>query len=223
MPGTDKPGPQSSTTLQKRNGTSAGQTDGTGATGATGPHAVSGATGPSAATGSTAGPPSNGTSELFPLGVGYTWTYAWASTGVTAPSGCETLTYGITGVSGSSGNAIYMMAPTPNVCGYGARYKHDATGDVYVSSDDTYWYLQLDTPPVLHHTFAAGAPSGVVWEWVEAFPSFATKAFVFGDCWKRKQVGYDVWDVHCAGVGTVFQHYDAWGTFQEYELSGASF
>ena len=43
-------------------------------------------------------------------------------------------------------------------------------------------------------------------------------AGTFEDCWRRKQQGYDVWQVYCHGVGMVVSHYAAWGGDSRAEL-----
>lgn len=173
-------------------------------------------TGPSSST----APPSSG-SDLYPLGAGFTWTYAWSATGPTAPSGCEETRYEVTKVAGD----IYTIEITPDACDWGLtlRYKRDDEGDYFVNSDPTYWYFQLDVPPVLNAVWAAGAPSGAQYEWVAHFPSYTTSLGAYANCWKRKQVGYDNWEILCPGVGVVMMHYNAWGTFSEYAISAATF
>ena len=88
----------------------------------------------------------------------------------------------------------------------------------YVDVNSGAWYHQLLLPPEQDATWAAGGASGATYIWDEFHPSYTVEAGTFDDCWRRKQQGYDVWEIYCRDVGMVESYYDAWGSNTRSEL-----
>ncbi len=52
---------------------------------------------------------------------------------------------------------------------------------------------------------------------------YTVEAGTFSDCWRRKQNGYDVWEIYCHGMGMVRSHNAAWGGDSSAELLSIGF
>lgn len=160
-------------------------------------------------------PPPDYATPHFPLQVGLQWSYRL------------TRTDGSTGRSCIDDGAIHVMRMTDESAGVFTRteepfcyfeslaFRIDGT---YVDVNNGAWYHQLLLPPEMDATWAAGGASGATYIWDEFHPSYTVEAGTFEDCWRRKQQGYDVWEIYCRDVGMVESYYDAWGSNTRSEL-----
>jgi hypothetical protein len=80
------------------------------------------------------------------------------------------------------------------------------------------WYRFMVLPPEKGATFVAGGASGASFRW-DPVATITVPAGTYTDCWRRSQVGYDVAEVYCPGVGMVSSDYDAWGQSEGYDLT----
>lgn len=153
----------------------------------------------------------------FPLQVGLQWQYRL------------TRTDGSTGSSCIDNGEVHLMEMTSERGGVFTRteepYCYFASVDFridgeYIDVNNGAWYHQLLLPPSLDATWPAGGASGASYIWDEHHESYTVQAGTFNDCWRRKQQGYDVWEIYCRDVGMVESFYDAWGSNTRSELIG---
>ena len=162
--------------------------------------------------------------DYFPLAAGLEWEWRATRTDGTPGSECDdsgTHTGRIVEVREEAEGTVYVRDDEPG-CYFDTLPYRRRGDDVDVQSGGA-WYLQLDLPPTLGGTWAAGGASGATYEWSEHHDRYTVAAGTFHDCWTRQQQGYDVWEVYCAGVGMVESHYAAWGGDARMELVRTSF
>ncbi len=162
--------------------------------------------------------------DYFPLAEGLEW--EWTATRIDGTPGtaCEnggTHTGRIVEVREESEGTVYVRDEEPG-CYFDTLPYRRRGEDVDVQSGGA-WYVQLDLPPSVGATWAAGGASGATYVWSEHLPTHTVAAGTFTDCWRREQQGYDVWEIYCNGVGMVESHYAAWGGDSRMELVRTSF
>ncbi len=160
-------------------------------------------------------PPPDYVTPHFPLQVGLQWSYRLTRTDGTL--GVDCLDNGdihlMTIATENAGVFTRTEAPT---CYFDVlEFRIDPP---YVDVNSGAWYRQLLLPPADGATWAAGGASGATYIWDEHHPSYSVEAGTFDDCWRRKQQGYDVWEIYCRDVGMVESYYDAWGSNSRSEL-----
>lgn len=160
-------------------------------------------------------PPPDYATPHFPLAVGLQWSYRL------------TRTDGTVGQSCLDDGAVHVMRVTEENAGVFTRTEEPSCyfdalqfriDGAYVDVNNGAWYHQLLLPPEQDATWPAGGASGASYIWDEFHPSYTVEAGVFEDCWRRKQQGYDVWEIYCRDVGMVESFYDAWGSNSRSEL-----
>ncbi len=173
-----------------------------------------GAPGDESSTGDEPPPPDYATPH-FPLQVGLQWSYRL------------TRTDGSTGETCIDDGAVHVMRMTEESAGVFTRTEAPfcdfeslafRIDGAYVDVNNGAWYHQLLLPPEQDATWGAGGASGATYIWDEFHPSYSVEAGTFEDCWRRKQQGYDVWEIYCRDVGMVESYYDAWGSNTRSEL-----
>lgn len=155
--------------------------------------------------------------DLYPIGLGMRWDYVIARG---SRPGCAT----------SVSSTVVSMGTDPDGATY---YTRELSCGSYPSSDvkregDTIWirstgtsawYRYLVLPPTEGAEFAAGGASGASYRWTSA-GSVTVPAGTYSGCWRREQVGYDVSEIYCPGVGMVSADFHAWGQDEGYDLTG---
>lgn len=160
-------------------------------------------------------PPPDYATPHFPLQVGLRWSYRLTRTDRTLGTDC--LDNGDTHVMTVSeeNGGVFTRTEEPTCYFDSLEYRVDPP---YVDVNSGAWYRQLLLPPEDGATWAAGGASGATYIWDEHHPSYSVEAGTFEDCWRRKQQGYDVWEIYCRDVGMVESYYDAWGSNTRSEL-----
>lgn len=142
--------------------------------------------------------------RLFPLAVGYSWTFDVQSSGTTAnPCGSGMRTQSVTGeptIGGRDAFAVtsYCAATTA------AQYYSQPTGelDLYWDSDSA-WHLDLDLTLQAGRSWSDGGGTNV-WS---SEGAVVVPAGTFADCWRAtKQVAYEAYTIYCPGAGAVHVH-----------------
>ena len=153
----------------------------------------------------------------FPMALGLQWTYRFTRVDGEVGTACDNQgDEHVTTVSDfDAATGVYTFTEEP-WC-YFAALEYRIDGD-YIDVNSGAWYHQLLLPPELDATWAAGGASGATYVWDEHHETYTVEAGTFDDCWRRKQEGYDVWQIYCAGVGMVVSHYAAWGGDSRAEL-----
>jgi hypothetical protein len=153
----------------------------------------------------------------FPLALGLQWTYRFTRVDGEVGTACDNQgDEHVTTVSDyDAATGVYTFTEEP-WC-YFAALEYRIDGE-YIDVNSGAWYHQLLLPPELDATWAAGGASGATYVWDEHHETYTVEAGTFDDCWRRKQEGYDVWQIYCAGVGMVVSHYAAWGGDSRAEL-----
>jgi hypothetical protein len=153
----------------------------------------------------------------FPLQVGLQWTYRLTRTSGELGTDCDNRgdEHVMSVTDFDAGTGVYTRTEDPSC--YFASLSFRVEGD-YIDVDNSAWYHHLLLPPELDATWAAGGASGATYIWDEHFDTYTVEAGTFDDCWRRKQQGYEVWEVYCRNVGAVESHYAAWGGDTRSEL-----
>jgi hypothetical protein len=153
----------------------------------------------------------------FPLAVGLQWTYRLTRVDGEIGSACDNQgdEHVMTVDDFDASTGVYTITEDPWCYFAALEYR---IADPYVDVNSGAWYHQLLLPPELDATWAAGGASGATYVWDEHHPTYEVAAGTFDDCWRRKQEGYDVWQIYCRDVGMVVSHYAAWGGDSRAEL-----
>lgn len=166
-------------------------------------------------TGSVDEPPPDYATPHFPLQVGLRWSYRLTRTDGTLGTDClDNGDTHVMTVSEESGD-VFTRTEEPTCYFDSLEYR---VAPPYVEVNSGAWYRQLLLPPEDGATWAAGGASGATYIWDEHHRSYSVEAGTFDDCWRRKQQGYDVWEIYCRDVGMVESYYDAWGSNTRSEL-----
>jgi hypothetical protein len=142
--------------------------------------------------------------RLFPLAVGYSWTFDVQSTG-TEPNPCgsgmhDQKVQAEQTMGGRDAFAVtsYCAATT------GAQYYSLLTSqlDLYWDSDSS-WHLDLDLTLQDGRSWSDGSGTNV-WS---SEGTIVVPAGTFTGCWRAtKQVAYDAYTIYCPGAGVVQTH-----------------
>ena len=160
-------------------------------------------------------PPPDYATPHFPLQIGLQWSYRLTRTDGTLGADClDNGDIHVMTISEESGG-VFTRTEEPTCDFDTLEYRIDPP---YVDVNSGAWYRQLRLPPEDGATWAAGGASGATYIWDEHHPSYSVEAGTFDDCWRRKQQGYDVWEIYCRDVGMVESYYDAWGSNTRSEL-----
>jgi len=158
--------------------------------------------------------------DFFPMAVGLEWKYQATKTDGTPGTACSnsgTHSVAFTSTEQEGGGTVYIQSLSPGCYTQTLKYRRiGAMIDVYSAGA---WYHALDLPPQQGKSWAAGGASGASYTWEQHYPTYQVAAGNFSDCWKRKQNGYEVWEIYCKGVGMVLSHYAAWGGDARQELT----
>lgn len=182
-------------------------------------------TGIGASTGTEGGASSSGGGETgaapdyatpyFPLQVGLRWSYRLTRTDGSIGANCiDNGDIHVMTVTEENGG-VFTRTEDPSCYFDVLAYRIEPP---YVDVNSGAWYRQLLLPPEDGATWAAGGASGATYVWDEHHASYSVEAGTFEDCWRRKQQGYDVWEIYCRDVGMVESFYDAWGSNTRSEL-----
>ncbi len=162
-----------------------------------------------------ADPPPDFATPHFPLQLGLQWTYRLTRTD--GSIGADCINDGrehVQTVTDETGG-VFTKTEAPYCYSASLQFRIE---DPFVDVNNGAWYHQLLLPPVQGETWAAGGASGASYIWDEHHATYTVEAGVFEDCWRRKQQGYDVWELYCRDVGMVESYYDAWGSNGRSEL-----
>ncbi len=160
-------------------------------------------------------PPPDYATPHFPLQLGLQWSYRLTRTDGTLGADClDNGDVHVMTISEESGG-VFTRTEAPTCYFDSLEYRIDPP---YVDVNSGAWYRQLLLPPDNGATWAAGGASGATYIWDEHHPTYSVEAGTFDDCWRRKQQGYDVWEIYCRDVGMVESYYDAWGSNTRSEL-----
>ncbi len=151
----------------------------------------------------------------FPLEVGLQWSYRLTRTDGSVGQDC--LDDGATHVMTVTDDAGGVFTRTEEPYCYFSALEFRVDGP-YVEVNSGAWYHHLLLPPQQGESWPAGGASGASYVWDEHHETYTVEAGTFTDCWRRKQQGYDVWEIYCRDVGMVESFYDAWGSNSRSEL-----
>ena len=142
--------------------------------------------------------------RLFPLAVGYTWTFDVQNHG-TQPSPCA---------EGHHDQRVVMQQTLGGRDAFAvSSYCSATTGSLYYSLDaqeldlfwesDGQWHLDLDLTLQAGRSWSNGTGTEV---WASE-GTVTVPAGTFHDCWRAtKQAAYDAYTVYCPGAGEVHTH-----------------
>jgi hypothetical protein len=174
----------------------------------------------SASSADSSGSSSGGTAKLYPLAVGYTWTYAVAAVGAGSTCTPGTQVQQVTGTQTVDGRQAFDVSSFCAAVGT-SELAPAATGDE-VDYDYSGTWLELVDPTLVAGTTWTYYDTSFTWVSV---PSITVPAGTYTDCWTAQQnVSYTAYTTYCRGVGPVRSYSaDLTGAGWDAQLASKSF